>query len=228
MIAERETLRLGKGDSVVLVGVESEYALDVMDSILRLDAHIPDTVLLGPAEWALSGLSPVTSQSMPAHLALQDFFVPRINPGERAEKIQNAKKLGFEALVTIVDPSALVASTARIGRGVYISSGAVVASAAVLHNSVFVNRLASVGHHSLLDEFVSVGPGVSIASKVTIGRGTMLGAGATVAPGVTIGSNCVIAAGAVVHRDVPSNTVMIGNPARIARSHIAGYEGHSV
>ena len=56
----------------------------------------------------------------------------------------------------------------------------------------------------------------------------MVGAGASVAPSVTIGSNSVIAAGAAVHKDVPSNVVVIGNPFRIARTGIVGHGGYGV
>ena len=39
----------------------------------------------------------------------------------------------------------------------------------------------------------------------------------TILPGVTIGSNVVVAAGAVVTKDVPSNCVVGGVPARVLR-----------
>jgi acetyltransferase-like isoleucine patch superfamily enzyme len=79
-----------------------------------------------------------------------------------------------------------------------------------------------------LEDFVSIGPGVSIASKVKIGQGTMVGAGASIAPSVKIGSNSVIAAGAAVHKDVPANVVIMGNPFRIAKSGIVGHGGYGV
>ena len=45
----------------------------------------------------------------------------------------------------------------------------------------------------------------------------MVGGGAILLPGVRIGQNAVVGAGAVVTRDVPANTVVAGNPARVIR-----------
>ncbi|WP_405607636.1 sugar O-acetyltransferase [Streptomyces sp. NBC_01511] len=56
------------------------------------------------------------------------------------------------------------------------------------------------------------------ARPITIGDNVWLGGGAIVLPGVTIGDNSVIGAGAVVTRDVPANTVAVGNPARPVRA----------
>lgn len=44
-----------------------------------------------------------------------------------------------------------------------------------------------------------------------------IGANATILPGVTIGKNSIIAAGAVVTKNVPTNTIVGGNPAKVIR-----------
>lgn len=53
---------------------------------------------------------------------------------------------------------------------------------------------------------------------VVIGADCWIGGGAVICPGVTIGDRCVVAAGAVVTKDVPSDVMVAGVPARVIRS----------
>jgi acetyltransferase-like isoleucine patch superfamily enzyme len=57
-----------------------------------------------------------------------------------------------------------------------------------------------------------------IAKPIVIERNVWIAAGATIIGGVTVGENSVVAAGSVVTKDVPSNTLVGGNPARVMRS----------
>jgi acetyltransferase-like isoleucine patch superfamily enzyme len=48
-----------------------------------------------------------------------------------------------------------------------------------------------------------------------IGRGASIGSGATLLGGITVGENAIVGAGSVVTRDVPANTTVAGNPAKV-------------
>jgi|SRR6218665_1198928 len=55
------------------------------------------------------------------------------------------------------------------------------------------------------------------SKPVTIGDDCWIGGNAVICPGVTIGSGCVIGSGAVVTKDIPDNSLAVGNPARVIR-----------
>jgi maltose O-acetyltransferase len=103
----------------------------------------------------------------------------------------------------------------RIGDRCFINSGAIVFSVCevtlgddvALANEVYVMDSDS---HGIEGRPVKEEP-------VRIGSGTWVGARAIILPGVTIGRRCVIAAGAVVSKDIPDDTLVGGNPARVIR-----------
>lgn len=59
--------------------------------------------------------------------------------------------------------------------------------------------------------------GYEIAKAITVGNDVWIGAGAQILSGVTIGDGAIIGAGSVVTRDVLSNTVVAGNPAKVIK-----------
>ncbi len=59
--------------------------------------------------------------------------------------------------------------------------------------------------------------GWEVARPVVIEDNVWIGGGAILLPGATIGRNAVVGAGSVVSRDVPANTLVAGNPARVLR-----------
>lgn len=65
---------------------------------------------------------------------------------------------------------------------------------------------------------------VNSSGKVKIGNNICFGRNVTVLKGVTIGDNCIIGLGAVVTRDIPSNSVAVGCPAKVVCSIEEYYE----
>ncbi|OOQ92697.1 capsule biosynthesis protein CapG [Bacillus cereus] len=62
--------------------------------------------------------------------------------------------------------------------------------------------------------------------KIKVGNNVHIGINTVIMPGVTIGDNVVIGVGAVVTKDIPSNSIAAGVPARIIKSIDDYYEKH--
>ncbi len=60
--------------------------------------------------------------------------------------------------------------------------------------------------------------GLEYAKPITVGNNVWIGGNVVVLPGVTIGDNCVIGAGSVVVKDIPANSLAVGNPCKVIRS----------
>lgn len=56
---------------------------------------------------------------------------------------------------------------------------------------------------------------------VLVRKGASIGSGSTILGNVTIGENAIVGAGSVVTKDVPPDTIVAGNPARIMRKVVA-------
>ena len=136
-------------------------------------------------------------------------------------KLPKARKAVFEiykakgfTFATIVHPSAVVAPDVVLGEGCQIMAGAIIQPGSRIGMNVIVNTKASVDHDCIISDHVHISPGATLSGGVTIGRMAHIGAGATIIQRIRIGDNCLVFAGSVVIDDVPTETQVLGVPAR--------------
>ncbi len=108
-----------------------------------------------------------------------------------------------------------------VGRNVKVSSHTFICEGVTIEDGVFI------GHHVCFinDRYPrAVNPDGSLQTEAdwalvptVVKRGASIGSNATILCGVTIGENAIVGAGSVVTKDVPANTVVAGNPARVLR-----------
>lgn len=131
--------------------------------------------------------------------------------------IQERFRRGGLRLEPLVHPQASVSATATLGAGTQVLAQATVAADAALGEACILNHRAIVDHECKLGDGVHVAPGATLCGLVRVLDNVFVGAGAVVLPRLTIGENAIVGAGAVVTRDVPANSVVVGNPARSMR-----------
>jgi len=124
--------------------------------------------------------------------------------------------------VNAIHPSAAIDPRAILSaHGIMISSNVSINALSKIGCAVICNTGCIIEHECEVEDFVHIGPGTVLCGNVVVGRGTFVGANAVVRQGVHIGKNCTIGAGAVVIKDVPDNTIVVGNPSRDMESKFA-------
>jgi sugar O-acyltransferase (sialic acid O-acetyltransferase NeuD family) len=123
---------------------------------------------------------------------------------------------GF-GLVTVVDPSAVVAGDADVDVGVALMPFSLVGANAAVGRGAILNTSATIDHDCDVREFAHISVGVHLTGGCVIGARAFIGIGAVVGRPVTIGDETVVGAGATVVSDLPARVVAVGTPARVVR-----------
>jgi maltose O-acetyltransferase len=108
----------------------------------------------------------------------------------------------------------------RVGKNFYANHNLVILDCCpvTLGDNVFIgpNVVISTATHPI-DAQMRIS-GVEMAKPIGIGHNVWIGASVTILPGVDIGDNVTIGAGSVVTRNIPANSVAVGNPCRVLRT----------
>ena len=119
--------------------------------------------------------------------------------------------------LSVIHPSAIIASDVTIPEGTVIMSGAIINADAKVGKFCILNTKSSLGHDSVLEDYASLASGVTIGGNVKIGHSSAICLSASIIPGIVIGKNTVIGTGAIVLKSIGDNLIAYGNPAKVIR-----------
>lgn len=115
-----------------------------------------------------------------------------------------------------------IQKNARVGRNCKISSHTFVCEGVTVEDHVFIGH----GVVFINDSYPrATRPDGSLQTEADwkvettlVKKGASIGSGATILANVTIGEDAIVGAGSVVTKNVPANTIVAGNPAKIFRT----------
>ena len=116
--------------------------------------------------------------------------------------------------ITVIHPKSNVSPHCAIGTGSLVCQGVNTNPLVTIGKGVIINTGAIIEHECKIGKFSHIAPGAVLAGNVVIGKSCFIGANAVIKQGVTIGDNVVVGAGAVVLRNLLSNSIVVGNPAK--------------
>lgn len=200
----------------IIFGCRSPLVVDYEESLARCGLLLNCSVNVEGTPRVLDHSKVVALQQLEAGKlteAASGFITCAFSADRRRELVFLATEAGLRPARALIDPTAVIPSSLRVGSGTFINATAVIGGATFLGSHVLINRAASIGHHCFIGDYVSIAPGVTLASNVRIGEGVTIGAGAVVVPNIEIGAGAVIGAGSLIRKDVEAHSFWAGNPA---------------
>lgn len=116
-----------------------------------------------------------------------------------------------------IHPSVIISNRVEFGKGILVMAGVIINSNAYLGDFTNFFTNCNVEHDCYIDDFASISAGVVLGGKVKIGKFSAIALNATVFDRITVGDNTVIGGASLVTKDIPSNVLAYGNPAKIIR-----------
>lgn len=198
---------------IILFGVRSPLVVDYEETCRRSSIDVVAGVSVSGSPRMLDASLVIPFHELEGASHSAGFVTCAFSSARRRELARLAQAAGLEPADALIDPTAVLPASIRVGRGSFINACAVIGGASFIGEHVLVNRAVSLGHHSLVGDFVSIGPGATLASNIQVGDAATIGAGAVIVPNIRIGREAVIGAGSLVRRDVPDGAFVAGNPA---------------
>jgi sugar O-acyltransferase (sialic acid O-acetyltransferase NeuD family) len=144
----------------------------------------------------------------------QDRFVMAIGDCvKRAELIRKMEARGAR-FITIIHPTAYVASNATVGNGCIVGPFSAIGSEARVGDHVLLTSYSSLAHDSISHCFAVLSPYSTANGGAILGEGVFLGTHAVIHPMIRVGAWSKVASASVVYHDVPPNCLALGNPAK--------------
>lgn len=211
---------------IILVGAgaQAKYALEILRFYEDRQVVGLIDVLNDPDAWGrtigraqvlgnLSVLEPlIESKQVDAALICTG------NTAQKEELWHKVRQFGLE-ITSAVHPRAIIAETARLGKGVIVNAGAVIQPFACIGDGVMIHAGVIVEHDNVIEDFANLAPGAKLAGWVHVGKRATVFTGAIVIPQITIGADAVVGAGAVVIEDVAAQATVVGVPARVIKEY---------
>lgn len=136
--------------------------------------------------------------------------------GGQVERYKMFKDLNLpaEAFFTFIHPKAYVAPNVKLGAGTVVLANASISSGTNIGDLALVMNNVSIGHDNEIGDFCFFTANSCLGSYLRFGKGIWIGLNATILGKLQIGDYAAIGAGSVLTKDVASNELWVGNPAK--------------
>ena len=148
-----------------------------------------------------------------------EFIIAVGEPSARKLLFDKVASAGYP-FATLVDETAIVSPTAKIGEGCIVYAGSIISANAVIRENCMIMFHSIIGHDALVSSCCVICPQATVGGHSTVGEQSFLGLDSSMKEGVNIGNRVIVGLGSMVFRDVEDGATVIGNPARVTKGGV--------
>ena len=146
-----------------------------------------------------------------------DFVFPCVGDNIlRNQMLQLFKEKGLNQC-TIIDPTANISPSARVGLSTYIGKGSIINAQVQIGDACIINSGAIIEHECCVSNASHIAPGTILCGNVQVGNKTLIGAKSVIRPNLSICGDITLGAGSVLVKPIEKEGIWVGNPAREVR-----------
>lgn len=210
-----------ENNNTVIIGY-SGHAFVILDILNSLKSNVLGYCDVEPKEnnpYKLNYLGKET-ENVALDLIRKNTFFACIGDNTIRAKIQNTLASQGLPTINVIHNQAICSPSVHLNheKGILIAGNATLNAFAKIGKGTICNTACVIEHECEVGDYVHIAPGAVLCGNVKVGNFCFIGANAVIKQGITIGTNVTVGAGAVIVDDIPDNSIIIGNPAKIIKT----------
>jgi len=148
-----------------------------------------------------------------------EVFVVAIGSSrDRMAVVSRMSSKGKVKFASLIHRSVRMSEYVEFDEGCIVTAGCILTTQVKVGQHCIINLASTIGHDVRMGSYCTLAPQVAVSGNVSLGDGVELGTGAIIVQEISIAKGAFVGAGSVVTKDVPGNALVVGVPARRART----------
>lgn len=119
--------------------------------------------------------------------------------------------------ISLIHPSVSVSNNTKVGNGCILLQHLMISCDVIIEDFVTIQSFSAVGHDVIISKWSHLGLYTFLGGHSLVEQGVKIHPGAKIIPGKTIKQWSTVGVGSIVIKNVPENTTVFGNPAKILK-----------
>ena len=190
----------------------------------KILGFLNDVVKVGSKVGKFSGYQVIgTSNDVSKYLDDEDvyFFIGYIGMKNEKEIFEKILSLNIprNRFATLIHPTAIIPKGfCSIGEGVLLAPLSQLSPDTTVDDNCILLPNSFLGHDSVMKRFAHLTTNSVVGGNVSVGKAAHIGSNATIREDIEIGDFSLVGSGSVVLNDVPPNSIVVGNPAKVLKT----------